>query len=159
MADLTAYIIEPGLISVHYVEDGYIYSYYSIEHNKEQDIHENFFIDYDGDDSSSYVMKKYESLNNVKRLKTFNKGSSVEPFRYAITEDGKVYRPYYDAVNNKEMPEQEMELSAYKVDDILYYDDSELGAIWKIKLQDGTTKTIENRSSAYNEIMEELNAQ
>ena len=34
MADLTAYIIEPGLISVHYVEDGYIYSYYSIEHNK-----------------------------------------------------------------------------------------------------------------------------
>ncbi len=160
MADLTSYIIEPGSIWIQYVEDGYIYSYSSSDYLlKENEVYTKEFIDYDGVDSHEYTMKKYEALSNVKRIKTFNSGSSIKPFIYAITEDGKVYYPYYYYENGKEAPKQEMELSAYKVDDILDYQSSELGTTWKIKLQDGTTKTIEERSSAYNEIMEETRAQ
>ena len=86
-------------------------------------------------------MTKYSDLNNIKRIKRFNLGTSVNPVLFLITEDGKVYKNYSGGGDFKINFTLYSELAEYDVEDILEHD-GETHDIWKLLLKDGTTKEV-----------------
>lgn len=63
-------------------------------------------------------MTKYEGLNNIKKLKTFNYGSDRKPISFLITEDGKLYSVYYSQSENVQVVVSKV-TSDLEVEDII----------------------------------------
>ena len=144
ITDKSAFIISVSNDSANYlycyIKDGILY--YSGD-NKSNDGQNKYFdvlgASYSNNDNN-YIPIKEETLTNIKRIKVFNEGTSVNPRLYALTEDGKVYSTStYTGIDFKQVND----LKDYQVDDLLDYkfaDQPE--ADYKVILKDGTTKDI-----------------
>lgn len=138
--DKTAFIISAtqkgGRYVYCYIEDGSLY-YYGNNISGDNGNFELMGASYSNDIDSP---KKYEELDNIKRIKVLNKSNYFNPKLYAITEDGKVY--YTDGLAGIKF-EQVDDLKNYQVDDLLDYNSEDTGyCYYKFILKDGTTKEI-----------------
>lgn len=85
-------------------------------------------------------MKKYTKLNNIRRIKTYNVGTSVDILPILVTESGETYT--IDFYNIEEIKiEKYDELKNYKIDDILSCT-GEMNIEFKLLLKDGTIKNV-----------------
>ena len=74
-------------------------------------------------DSIHEHMQKLPGISNIKRMKTYNMGSGVDPVPFLITEDGEVYlvrNAYGEAKEELQIGRFEF-LKDYQVEDILSY--------------------------------------
>ena len=78
ISDLTVAMVDTQMLFYGYIENGKL-TYYM-----ETGEHVNF-------NPVISEMKQYNGLNNIKRMKVFNPGTSVDPVIYVITEEGEVY--------------------------------------------------------------------
>ena len=95
-------------------------------------------------------LKKFTTLSNIKRIKSYSPGTDVSFGLFLITDDGSVYSNDHfdseDIINDGFSVVLFKEFAKYEIDDILEYNYYGLGgAIYKAVLKDGTilTKTIE----------------
>ncbi|MBR3769585.1 MAG: hypothetical protein IKL06_03525 [Lachnospiraceae bacterium] len=118
-----------------YVEDGKLY--YSREMNRG-------YLYYSGRNSSMEILPE---ISNIRRMKTFNAGSGVDPMPVLITESGEVYMLY----NTWPRYSDEMELvrftllEDYQVEDILYFS-GEWSYHMKVLLKDGSVIELQSES-------------
>lgn len=119
-----------------YIEDGYLYYF------KEN-------VEYANETAQTQVMFlnngqtiQYSGLSNIKRIKTFNMGTSVNPVPFLITTDGKVYKINRWTNDNSIIVELYEPLKDYNVEDILKQN-GEMYAVFEVLLKDGTTKVVE----------------
>lgn len=135
---------ETANIFYAYIEDGYLYYFNeSADVNK---ISEGTFqfmsgiIKYPGDER----VKKYEGLNNIKKMTTYNIGTGINPVLFLITESGEVYSmniySNFNSSNGVNIETYEG-LKDYKVEDILSHD-GEMYSVFEVLLKDGSTKTV-----------------
>lgn len=118
-----------------FIEDGEFYYYRGINEG---------FLSYTGNHENT---KKMTLINQIRRLKTFNLGSGVDPVPYLITESGEVYS-LYDTwpTYNEQMKLVKFDmLEGYQVEDILEFD-SEWSYNLKVLLKDGTVIEIHSES-------------
>jgi len=91
-------------------------------------------------------IKKYTGLSNIKRLKTFNRGTDVNPCPCIITEEGEVYWVDFN-FGSDGGPEIILErfefLKDYQVEDILYYSGEWQHKV-EISLKDGRIIYLES---------------
>lgn len=121
-----------------FIEDGEFYYYRGINEG---------FIGYSNNMTENERLKKMTLLNQIRRMKTFNLGSGVDPVPYLITESGEVYSlydtwPSYD--EQMKLVKFDM-LEGYQVEDILEFD-SEWSYNLKVLLKDGTVIEIHSES-------------
>jgi len=90
-------------------------------------------------------MQKLPGISNIKRMKTYNMGTGVDPTPFLITEDGEVYLVYnaYASSRDELQIERFDTLADYQVEDILSFD-GELWYIIEVLLKDGSIITIES---------------
>ncbi len=118
-----------------YIEDGEQYYLRGINQG---------YISYTGNHEN---MKKMTLINQIRRIKTFNTGSGVDPIPYLITESGEVYFledtwPTYD----EQMKLIKFDLlEDYQVEDILEFK-SEWSYYLKVLLKDGTIIEVQSES-------------
>lgn len=135
---------ESANIFYAYIEDGYLYYFNeSADVNK---ISEGTFqfmsgiIKYPGDQR----VKKYEGLNNIKKMTTYNIGTGINPVLFLITESGEVYSiniySNFNSSNGVNIETYEG-LKDYKIEDILSHD-GEMYSVFEVLLKDGSTKTV-----------------
>ena len=127
-----------------YIKDGKLYYKFDNETANANNTTESAFkynSEYLGGNRED--MQVLDDIGNIKRIKEFNFGSSVDPAILLITEDGKVYIFKIVAVDNIK-PELCKGLANYKIDDILdvLFDSSDFQYNIKVKMQDGTTSTV-----------------
>ncbi len=121
--------------------DGYVginYKYIS-----EGDMY--YYSGYNGLFSTDYYygqIKKYTGLSNIKRLKTFNRGTSVEACPCIITEEGEVYWVDYDYESGIILERFDF-LADYQVEDILGYS-GEWSHSVEVLLKDGRILDLES---------------
>ena len=144
ITDKSAFIVKGSSIGGSfiycYIQDGNLYYYGVNAPEYKTDI--LFGASY-SDNDNNYSPKKYEGLNNVKRIKVFNEGTGIAPYLYLITDDGKVYTNTTLSTYEDIGFEQVNNLKDYQIDDLLDYsmgDSPE--ADYKVILKDGTTKDI-----------------
>lgn len=124
-----------------YIENGYLY--YFNDYAEANGISEgafDYFSSFITSSTNNENMVKYEGLNNIKRMKTYNVGTGVNPIPFLITEDGKVYTVNFQSMDDIKVEKYEG-LSNYKIEDILIYSGEKYSS-FEILLKDGTTKTI-----------------
>lgn len=82
-------------------------------------------------------ISKYSKLNNIKRIKSFNRGTGVSPEVFLITDNGKVYstRDLFSKNINFSLTN---EFKNYEVEDILNKT-GEMEEIFELLLKDGNT--------------------
>ena len=85
-------------------------------------------------------MKQYSQLKNIKRLKTYNIGTSVNPTPFLITEDGQVYLLNITSDNNMHINLYEP-FKNYKVEDILSAT-GEMATTFELLLQNGSKESV-----------------
>lgn len=132
---------EQANIFYAYIEDGYLY--YFNDYATGNGVSEGTF-----DFTSSLItystnnngMQKCTSLNNIKKMKTYNLGTGINPVQFLITENGEVYTINYCTSDDIEPTKYEA-LKNYEVEDILSYT-GEMYSVFEILLKDGTTKTV-----------------
>ena len=118
-----------------YVEDGKLY--YLREINRG-------YLYYSGGNSSMEILPE---ISNIRRMKTFNVGSGIDPMPVLITESGEVYMLY----NTWPRYSDEMELvrftllEDYQVEDILYFS-GEWSYHMKVLLKDGSVIELQSES-------------
>lgn len=118
-----------------FIEDGEFYYYRGINEG---------FHPYTGNYEKT---KKMTLINQIRRLKTFNLGSGVDPVPYLITESGEVYSLYdtWPSYNEQMKLVKFDMLEGYQVEDILEFD-SEWSYNLKVLLKDGTVIEIHSES-------------
>lgn len=124
-----------------YIEDGYLY--YFNDDVRADGVAEGAFdftsvfrsnmAEYDG-------IKKYSELSNIKKMKTYNIGTGVNPVIFLITENGEVYTITIYSDNGIKAEIYEV-LKDYKVEDILSHT-GEMYSVFELLLKDGSTKTV-----------------
>ena len=118
-----------------YIENGYLYYFNSkVEPTDETTYNYTSFF-------NNGQTEKYIGLNNIKRIKTFNIGTSVNPVPFVITTDGEVYRINHWTKDNSIEVELYEPLKDYKVEDILSQS-GEVYVVFEVLLKDGTTTTV-----------------
>jgi len=147
-SDLTTlyYYINDEIANIFYayIEDGYLYYFNeSADVNK---ISEGTFqfvsgiLRYPADKR----VKKYEGLNNIKKMTTFNIGTGINPVLFFITETGEVYSmniySNFNSSNGINIKIYEG-LKDYKIEDILSHN-GELYSVFELLLKDGSTKKV-----------------
>ena len=135
---------ENGCLFFSYIDNGNLY--YFVNFDKKDGNMQGAF-DFSTNFASSYnidQMKKYNGLSNIKRIKSYNAGTGVNPEIYLITEDGKVYRAniHDTSINNVLEAKLIESLKQYVVEDIISYD-GEMKSEFKLLLKDGTQKTVQ----------------
>ena len=135
---------ETANIFYAYIEDGYLY--YFNENADVNKISEGTFqfmsgiIKYPGDKR----VKKYEGLNNIKKMTTYNIGTGINPVVFLITETGEVYSmniySNFSSSNGVNIETYEG-LKDYKIEDILSHD-GEMYSVFEVLLKDGSTETV-----------------
>ena len=119
-----------------YIENGYLYYF-------------NSHVDVGPTDETTYnytsffnngQTEKYTELNNIRRIKTFNIGTSVNPTPFLITTDGKVYQILHKTTDSIKVELYEA-LKDYEVEDILSQN-GEMKNVFELLLKDGTTITV-----------------
>ncbi len=118
-----------------YIENGYLYYF------KEHVEFANETIDRQVVFLNNGQTEKYADLDNIKRIKTFNIGTGINPTPFLITEDGKVYEIVHRTMDNSMKVELYEGLKDYKVEDILSQN-GELDVVFELLLKDGTTTTV-----------------
>lgn len=130
-----------------YLENGFLYYHYDSVFadglNKAEDgitetafdFISTFYIDTEGKTD----IKKYEGLENIKRIKTYNIGTGVNPTPYLITESGKVYILLLSDGELKITLDERFK--DYQVENILSHKEK-MNDTFEILLKDGTTKII-----------------
>ena len=146
ITDKSAFIVKGSSIGGSfiycYIQDGSLY-YYGV--NAPKDKTDTLFGASYSDDGHKQIhsSKKYEGLNNIKRIKVFNEGTGVAPHLYLITEDGKVYTDTSLSTYEDIGFEQLNDLKDYQVDDLLdYKQPADPETYYKVKLKDGTIKDL-----------------
>lgn len=144
ITDKSAFILNASSIGGEfiycYIQDGSLY-YYGINKPANNSL---IFADASySKDYNEYKPKKYEGLTNVKRIKVFNEGTSVNPWLFLITEDGKVYtKDGLSTIDNIKF-NQLNDLKDYQVDDLLDYEQpADPETYYKVKLSDGNIKDL-----------------
>ena len=94
---------------------------------------------------SEAQIKKYTGMSNIKRLKTFNRGTDVNPCPCIITEEGEVYWIGFNwTEGGTEIVLEKFEfLEDYQVDDILLYDGEWRHRV-EVLLKDGSIIYLES---------------
>lgn len=123
---VTLYYEADNIFFYAYIEDGYLYYF--------KDDTRSFTS------SNSENMQKYEDLCDIKKMKTFNLGTGVNPVPFLITEEGQVFCVNFDTDNGIDVEIYE-ELKDYKIEDILDHS-GEWNSVFEILLKDGTTTTV-----------------
>ncbi len=85
-------------------------------------------------------IKQYSQLKNIKRIKTYNIGTSVNPESLLITEDGQVYLLNITSDNNMHINLYEP-FKNYKVEDILSAT-GEMATTFELLLQNGSKESV-----------------
>ncbi len=123
-----------------YIEDGILY--YNVD-NKIADNNSTSAFKYIGnfsvDSEGKNTIQKYNGLNGIKRIKTYNIGTGIKQVSYLITENGQVYN--IQITNGKINVTIDNNFNSLKVEDILSHT-GEMSDTFEILLKDGTTKTI-----------------
>ncbi len=90
-------------------------------------------------------MQKLPGFSNIKRMKTYNLGTGVDPTPFLITEDGEVYLVHNAYASSRDGLQIERfdTLADYQVEDILSFD-GELWYIIEVLLKDGSIITVES---------------
>lgn len=91
--------------------------------------------------------KKYDKLSNIKKVKTYNEGTSVNPAVILLNEDGKIYNfNIFKCFINKDKKIESIDIfnltKDYDVDNF-EFEYSNLSLNLKLTLKDGSQKTIE----------------
>lgn len=120
-----------GCVGIYYIYISEGDMYYYIDHTR------LFSTDY-------YIgqIKKYTGLSNIKRLKTFNRGTGVEACPCIITEEGEVYWVDYDYESGIILERFDF-LADYQVEDILGYS-GEWSHSVEVLLKDGRILDLES---------------
>lgn len=128
---------EKANIFYAYIEDGYLYYFNDyVQEDGEIDGAFDFISSFTTSSNNKNKMKKYTKLNNIRRIKTYNVGTSVDILPILITESGETYT--VDFYNIEEIKiEKYDELKNYKIDDILSCT-GEINTEVKLLLKDGT---------------------
>ena len=118
-----------------FIEDGEFYYYCGINEG---------FIGYSNNMTENERLKKMTLLNQIRRMKTFNFGSGVDPVPYLITESGEVYSLWLSYNEQMKLVKFDM-LEGYQVEDILEFD-SEWSYNLKVLLKDGSIIELHSES-------------
>lgn len=132
---------EKANIFYAYIEDGYLYYFNDyVQEDGKIDGAFDFISSFTTSSNNKNKMKKYTKLNNIRRIKTYNVGTSVDILPILVTESGETYT--IDFYNIEEIKiEKYDELKNHKIDDILSCT-GEMNIEFKLLLKDGTIKNV-----------------
>lgn len=132
---------EKANIFYAYIEDGYLYYFNDyVQEDGEIDGAFNFISSFTTSSNNKNKMKKYTKLNNIRRIKTYNVGTSVDILPILITESGEIYTIDFYNIEGIKIEKYD-ELKNYKIDDILSCT-GEMNTEFKLLLKDGTIRNV-----------------
>ena len=129
MSDKTAVVINQNQFFFGYLENGNLFYY----NGKFVENYEHFAT---GKDMGNELIKKCESISNIKRLKIFQFGDKINPTPVLITEDGKAYS--MDIFDNQ----ISQFLEEYEIENIIDIKGTDIDITFEIELKGGSHKTI-----------------